>query len=135
MAKKQILCFGPLRCANNPRCCFKSTQSSRSIRSKHTTSCFHTAGRQRDLTRAPKSLRRWCGGTEHKTSRVHLLQSGHSWKAAANALTEKAKRAPTHNVKRPDRLHTKSDKYKQVLLLCKMGSGDLNQDCNGTNFN
>ena len=96
---------------NNPRWCSKSEQSNKPRRTKYTTSCFQTTSTQQVLTHPPESLRTSCEGTNTNTSRVHQLQSWLSWFAAENALTEKAWREPTHNVKRPERLHTRCDKY------------------------
>ena len=103
--------FGDLCCTSISRCFAQQTQPSKSLWSKHTDSCFQTTSTQQDLTRPPESLRTSCEGTNTNTSRVHQLQSWLSWFAAENALTEKAWREPTHNVKRPERLNTRCDKF------------------------
>ena len=94
---------------NNPRCCSKSTHSSKPLRWKYTTSCFQTTSTQHHLTLLPKSAKRWCEGTNNITSRVHQLQSWSSWVVAKNALTEKTGWEPAHEVKRSERLHTRCD--------------------------
>ena len=90
--------FGTLRCAHSQRCNSKSTQSSKSLQSKFTTSCFQTAGKQHHLTRAPKSLQTWCEGTDNKSG-VHQLQRWQSWVTTTIALTAKPTKVPTHNTK------------------------------------
>ena len=94
--------FRTLRFTFIPRYCFKSTQSSKSLRPSFMTSSFHATRRRSELSRTPKSLRSWCGGTDDNTSRVlSTLTSELAWPGGQyKSFNRKGKKELTQNVKR-----------------------------------